>query len=72
MEVTQRLRAAGRSVDLVLEDGKRMKWAFRHADQAGASRLVLLAPDEWERGLLKVRDLVTGEEQEIPAGELAT
>jgi len=49
-----------------------MKWAFRHADQAGASRLVLLAPDEWERGLLKVRDLVTGEEQEIPAGELAT
>lgn len=72
MEVTQRLRAAGRSVDLVLEDGKRMKWAFRHADQAGASRLVLLAPDEWERGLLKVRDLVTGEEQEIPPGELTT
>ena len=70
MEVADRLRKAGRSVDLVLEE-RRMKWAFRHADSCGASRLVLVAPDEWERGLVKVRDLVTGEEREVPAGEVA-
>ena len=70
MEVAARLRRAGRSVDLVLEE-RRMKWAFRHADSCGASRLVLVAPDEWERGLVKVRDLETGEEREVPAGEVA-
>ena len=70
MEVADRLRKAGRSVDLVLEE-RRMKWAFRHADSCGASRLVLVAPDEWERGLVKVRDLETGEEREVPAGEVA-
>ena len=70
MEVADRLRKAGRSVDLVLEE-RRMKWAFRHAGNSGASRLVLVAPDEWERGLVKVRDLETGEEREVPAGEVA-
>ena len=69
MEVAARLRRAGRSVDLVLEE-RRMKWAFRHAGNCGASRLVLVAPDEWERGLVKVRDLETGEEREVPAGEI--
>ncbi len=71
MEIATRLRRAGRSVDLVLEE-RRMKWAFRHADSSGASRLVLVAPDEWQRGLVKVRDLATGEEREVPAGEVAS
>ncbi|MBQ38541.1 MAG: histidine--tRNA ligase [Gemmatimonadaceae bacterium] len=71
MEVATRLRASGRSVDLILEEGKRMKWAFRHADNAGAARLVLLAPDEWERGVVKVRDLVSGEESELTPEELS-
>lgn len=65
MAVATRLRSAGRSVDLVLEDGKRMKWAFRHADLVGAARLVLLAPDEWAKGVVKVRDLSSGEEVEV-------
>ena len=69
MEVAARLRRAGRSVDLVLED-RRMKWAFRHADAAGAARLVLLAPEEWARGLVKVRDLATGVEVEQRPEEL--
>ena len=75
MEVAQRLRASGRSVDLVLENDRRMKWAFRHADRVGAARLVLLAPEEWSRGVVKVRDLTSGEEQEVSpdllTGELA-
>ena len=70
MKVAARLRQAGRSVDLVLEDGKRMKWAFRHADLVGASRLVLLAPDEWEKGVVKVRDLSSGEEIEVAPDDL--
>ena len=67
--LADRLRAQGRSVDLVLEE-RRMKWAFRHADAAGASRLVLLAPDEWSQGLVRLRDLETGKERDVPADEI--
>ncbi|MBT4098454.1 MAG: hypothetical protein HOE86_12460 [Gemmatimonadetes bacterium] len=69
-DVANRLRNAGRSVDLVLEDGKRMKWAFRHADNVGASRIVLLAPDEWAKGVVKVRDLASGKETEVSPADL--
>ena len=72
IEITQRLRAGGRSVDLILDEGKRMKWAFRHADSVGAARLVLLAPDEWERGVIRVRDMSSGEERDVTPGELAS
>lgn len=60
-----RLRNAGRRVDVVLEPGKRMKWAFKHAERCGASRLVLLAPDEWERGVVRVKHLESREEADI-------
>lgn len=70
MEVAARLRSAGRSVDLVLDEGRKMKWAFRHADSRGAARMVLIAPDEWARGVVKVRDLNTGDENEIAPQEL--
>ena len=64
MEVASRLRAQGRSVDLVLEE-RRLKWVLKHADRAGAERLLLLAPEEWKRGFVKVRDLATGAESEV-------
>jgi len=69
MDVAGRLRAQGRSVDLVLEE-KRLKWALKHADRCGAERLLLLAPKEWERGVVKVRDLASGAESEVAPGAL--
>ena len=54
--VAASLRNSGRTVDLVLED-KKMKWAFKHAERIGAARLVLLAPDEWSRKMVKIKDL---------------
>lgn len=70
MGIAARLRATGRSVDLVLEK-KKVKWAFKHADRSGASRMILVAPSEWERGVVKVKDLATGEQTEVPTEELA-
>jgi histidyl-tRNA synthetase len=64
MQVANQLRARGRSVDLILEDRK-MKWAFKHANALGASRLVLLAPDEWAVGKVRLKDLRTGQEQDV-------
>ena len=63
MTVASSLREMGRSVDLVLED-KRLKWAFKHAERSGAERLVMVMPEEWKDGKVKIKDLETGEEIE--------
>jgi histidyl-tRNA synthetase len=60
-QVAGRLRAAGRSVELILEERK-VKWAFKRADRLGAQRVVLVAPDEWQRGEVRIKDLSSGEE----------
>ncbi|MCH1591571.1 MAG: ATP phosphoribosyltransferase regulatory subunit, partial [Candidatus Thalassarchaeaceae archaeon] len=64
MKVASSIRSGGRSVDLVLED-KRMKWVFRHADRVGAERLLMVMPDEWSKGTVKIKNLATGEESEV-------
>ena len=69
VRVAASLRLSDRTVDLVLED-KKIKWAFKHAERTGAKRLVLLAPDEWSRKMIKVKDLENGEEKELSLKDL--
>jgi len=69
MSVATKLRANGRQVDLVLED-KRMKWAFRHAERTGAQRLVMVMPDEWAAGNVRIKELESGEESDVAVGDL--
>ena len=69
MSVATKLRASGRLVDLVLED-KRMKWAFRHAERTGAQRLVMVMPDEWAAGNVRIKELESGEESDVAVGDL--
>ena len=69
MEVSSRLRRAGRTVDLVLEP-KKMKWVFKHAERTGADRLVMVMPAEWESGKVRIKDLQTGEESDIEFKDL--
>ena len=40
------------------------------ASSSGAKVAIILAPDEWSRGVVKLRDLVTREERELPAAEI--
>ena len=67
--LASRLRAAGRSVDVVL-DARRLKWVFKHAERCGARRLVLVGPAEWERGAVRVKDLATREEMDVAVEDL--
>ena len=69
VKVASVLRASDRLVDLVLED-KKMKWAFKHAERIGANRLVLVAPEEWARQKIKIKDLESGEEFEASIEEI--
>ena len=69
VKVASVLRASDRLVDLVLED-KKMKWAFKHAERIGANRLVLVAPEEWARQKIKIKNLESGEEFEASIEEI--
>ena len=69
MQVAAKLRSAGRTVDLVLED-KKMKWVFKHAERCGANRLVMVMPDEWADGKVRIKDLDTGEESTVAMEDL--
>ena len=69
MKVASSIRSGGRSADLILED-KRMKWVFRHAERVGAERLVMVMPEEWSKGTVKVKHLDTGDESEVPLESL--
>jgi ATP phosphoribosyltransferase regulatory subunit len=69
ISVATSLRNTGKSVDLVLED-KRLKWAFKHAERSGAQRLVMVMPDEWKVGKVKIKDLESGEEIEVSVDSL--
>jgi histidyl-tRNA synthetase len=63
--LAQRLRADGRSVELVLGD-TRPKRVLADADKSGAARVWLLGPDEAARGVVRVRELATGAERDEP------
>ena len=63
--VAAKLRAQGRTVDLVLEGGKKMKWVFKQAERCGAGRVVLVGRDEYERGMVRVKKQETREEEDV-------
>ena len=69
MQVAAKLRSAGRTVDLVLEE-KKMKWVFKHAERCGATRLVMVMPDEWAEGKVCIKELDTGEESTVAMEDL--
>jgi histidyl-tRNA synthetase len=65
VRLATRLRAAGRSVELVLGTAK-PKRALADADRAGAGRVFLIGPDEAARGVARVRELASGDERDEP------
>ncbi|MBQ4436617.1 MAG: histidine--tRNA ligase [Clostridia bacterium] len=68
--LTQQLRANGVKADNDL-CVRSLKAQFKFADKLGARLIVMVGGDEFERGTVRVRNLQTREEQEIPIGEAA-
>lgn len=63
------LRRAGFSVEYGFEAGSVSK-QFKHASQRGARFSVVIGPEEWQRQSVKVKDMKSGNETEVKAGEL--
>ena len=64
------LRRAGIATDLGF-DGRSMKAQFKVADRSGARWTIVLGPDEAARGVVRIKDLQSGEQREQPRGEVA-
>ena len=70
VDIATKLRAAGQSVDVVLES-KKTKWVFKHADRVGAKYCVIVAPDEFEKGEVSIKNLTEGEQTTVAIESLA-
>lgn len=55
--VARRLRKAGKTVDVYTDVAKKVGKAFNYADRAGAVKIAFVAPDEWAKGLVRIKDL---------------
>ncbi len=69
LELVHALRERGRSVGFDYR-ARSVGRQFGAADQAGARRVIVLGPDEVERGRALVREMATGEEEEKPLERL--
>jgi len=68
--VASTLRKAGQSVDLILEQ-KKIKWVFKYADRIGVKNVVIVAPDEWERGEVSVKDMAEGSQKNVKVEDIS-
>jgi histidyl-tRNA synthetase len=57
--ISWKLRMTGATVDLMPTPKKKVAASFKHADQTGARRMVFVAPDEIEKGVVRIKDLRT-------------
>eukprot|EP00985_Skeletonema_marinoi_P000677 scaffold236_cov138-Skeletonema_marinoi.AAC.21 len=69
IEVASKLRAAGQTVDLILEK-KKPKWVFKHASRNDAKFCVIVAGNEYENGEVSVKDLSAGEQKAVKIDSL--
>jgi len=71
VRVAYQLRKAGIQVD---KDylGKKMKAQFKTADRLGAKFVLILGDREVEENVINVKDMVSGEQKEIPLDDIET
>lgn len=71
IKVATKLREAGQSVDVVLEN-KKTKWVFKHADRLQSRFVVIVAPDELANGEVSIKTLETGDQSSVKIEELGS
>ncbi len=69
IRLVQELRLKGVSADLD-HAARSMKAQFKYANKLGVKKAVVIAGDELERGVVKLRDMVQSSESEVPRDEI--
>ncbi len=70
MPVLRGLRASGLRVEAGTS-GKGLKAMMRHASGLGARHVIIVGPREHADGLATIRDMQTGDQVEVPVGDIA-
>ena len=65
LSLAAKLRSQGECVDLSLHGQKPRKF-FARAGSSGAAKAVFIGPDDVARGTVRLKNLATGEESEVP------
>jgi histidyl-tRNA synthetase len=68
--VARELRAAGIATEVYPDASKKLKAQFEYADKRGFRLALIAGPDEYEKGVWKVKDLAKREEVAVPTAEL--
>ncbi|MCA9859955.1 MAG: histidine--tRNA ligase [Thermomicrobiales bacterium] len=69
-ELTSELRARGLKTDLSLLDGKSLGEQLKYAGRRGIGLAAILGPDEAARGVVALKNLVTGDQIELERAEI--
>lgn len=67
--IVQGLRKAGIPAELVYEGGKLGK-QIKSIDKLGVEHIIVMGTDEVEKGVVALKNLVTGEQTDVPVAEL--
>lgn len=70
LDVANKLRLTGQSVDVVLER-KKTKWVFKHANRIGARFCAIIGSREFEDKEVSIKDMESGEQQNVKLHDLA-
>lgn len=65
LDVASRLRSAGVKAECYLEEGRDLGRQLRFASRRGIPFSVVVGPDEVSRGVVALRDMVSGEQREL-------
>ena len=69
IKLVEELRAAGLKSDLD-HAARSMKAQFKYANKVGVKKVVVIAGDELEKGVVKLRDMENSTEEEVARGEI--
>jgi histidyl-tRNA synthetase len=69
LKLTRELRAAGIKSDID-HAARGLKAQFKYADKISVAKVLILAEDELSRDAVRIRDMDTGEEREVPRGRI--
>jgi histidyl-tRNA synthetase len=75
LQVARQLRLSGATVDVMMEECKKPAKIFQQADKVGADKVAFVAPDEFASGLVRIKDLRSGDkdnrvQKDIPITDL--
>ena len=69
LEVANKLRNNGMKVEVYLEN-KKIKNKFKYADKLSIPKVVVIGEDEISKNVVKIKDMLSGEEEEISLEEI--